>query len=409
MTFELHVALRYLVGKRKQTFISIISVISVLGVCLGVASLIIVLAVMNGFTTNMRDKLLGVNAHVVLSQMGGGIADYADLAEKVKTIDGVVGATPFIYSEVMLSTPSGVKGVVLYGIDAATADSVLSIARNLRGAKLADLTSPGPFPKIFVGRKLADRLGLMVGSKVSLLSPAGVRSAAGFAPKVRMFEVAGLFHTGMIEYDSSLAYVDMTAAAELLGFKEVRASGLEIRTADVDRADVTGARVVTALGGSPYYARDWKQMNENLFAALKLEKTAMFIILVMIVLVASFSIVTTLVMLVMEKTQDIAILMSMGATRASIRTIFMLQGMIIGASGTALGYALGIGSCLLLRQYQFIKLPEDVYMLDHLPILFNWTDMTMVGASALVLCFLATLYPARQAALLEPAEALRYE
>ncbi|MGE4298695.1 MAG: lipoprotein-releasing ABC transporter permease subunit [Desulfovibrionaceae bacterium] len=409
MTFELHVALRYLVGKRKQTFISVISVISVLGVCLGVASLIIVLAVMNGFTTNMRDKLLGVNAHVILSQMGGGIADYASLAETVNTMDGVEGATPFIYSEVMLSTPAGVKGVVLYGIDPASADSVLSIARTLHSAKLADLNGSDPFPKIFVGRKLADRLGLVKGSKVSLLSPAGARSAAGYAPKVRMFEVAGLFHTGMIEYDSSLAYVDMAAAADLLGFREVRASGLEIRTNDVDRADVIGARVVDALGGTPYYARDWKQMNENLFAALRLEKTAMFVILVMIVLVASFSIVTTLVMLVMEKTQDIAILMSMGATRASIRTIFMLQGMIIGAAGTALGYALGISSCLLLRQYQFIKLPEDVYMLDHLPILFNWVDMTMVGASALALCFLATLYPARQAARLEPAEALRYE
>ncbi|HEU6436326.1 MAG TPA: lipoprotein-releasing ABC transporter permease subunit [Nitratidesulfovibrio sp.] len=417
MSFELFVALRYLFARRRQTFISVISVTSILGVALGVASLIVVLGVMNGFTTDLRDKILGANAHgIVMSADRTGLADAPQLIDKIRQVEGVRGATPFIYSEVMLSTPHGVKGLVLRGIDPQTAPSVLGILSNMKKGDVADLApragADGSFsgpPGVIIGEELAQRLGVVVGSRVNLLSPAGQKTSAGFAPRIRAFMVVGVFSTGMFEYDSSLGFVSLDAARDVLGLPEGSISGVELAVTDVYKADAVAERVTRAVGGYPLYTRHWMEMNANLFAALKLEKTAMAVILVLIVLVGSFSIITTLVMLVMEKTRDIAILMSMGATKGMIRRIFMLQGTIIGAIGTGLGYALGLGVALLLQKYQFIELPHGVYSLDHLPVLLQWTDMLAIGASAMVLCFVATIYPARQAASLEPAEALRYE
>ena len=262
---------------------------------------------------------------------------------------------------------------------------------------------------IIIGNELAKRLSLSPGMQVSLLSPSGRQTAAGFQPKIRNFLVQGTFRTGMYEYDSSLGYVTVEAARDLLGYKPGFVSGLEVRIKDVDRAEQVSQSLRQRLGGFPLYVRHWKEMNANLFAALKLEKTAMAIILVMIVLVGSFSIITTLVMLVMEKTRDIAILRSMGASAAEIRNIFMLQGSIIGVVGTALGFALGLAVCFLLKRYQFIELPHGVYSLDRLPVLLSWADLVLIGVSALALCFAATLYPARQAARLNPSEALRHE
>jgi lipoprotein-releasing system permease protein len=409
MSFPLFVARRYLLARRKQAFISVISLISVLGVALGVASLIVVLGVMNGFSADLRNKILGVNAHVLVSSVGQGMENYAESARKVAALPEVVAVTPFIYSEVMASTTQGVKGVVLRGIDPVGADKVLSISRDLESGSLADLGAESGPPRIIVGKELAERLGLRLNSLVNLLSPTGRQSAAGFTPKISAFRVAGIFKTGLFEYDSSLAYVTIPAAQELLGFKSDLVTGLELRVKDVERADVVATAVRQALGGFPLYVRHWKEMNANLFAALKLEKTAMAIILVMIVLVGSFSIITTLVMLVMEKTRDIAILRSMGASAAEIRNIFMLQGTIIGVVGTVLGFALGLAVCFLLKRYQFIELPHGVYSLDRLPVLLSWVDLVSIGVAAFALCFAATLYPARQAARLNPSEALRHE
>jgi len=409
MSFELFVAKRYLLARRKQAFISVISLISILGVGLGVASLIVVVGVMNGFSTELRDKILGINAHMVAAVAGGAMHDYrADMA-RAEAVPGVLGATPFVYTEVMLSSPRGVKGVILRGVDPATAGKVLALPAEMKAGSLDDLTKPGPFPGIVVGRELADRLGLGLGDMVSLMSPAGKESAAGFSPKVKTFAICGLFKSGMYEYDSTLAYVSIPAAQDLLGFKRDIVTGIEIKVADVDAVTAMAGPVRDALGGPPVYIRTWIDMNGNLFKALALEKTAMFVILVMIVLVGSFSIITTLVMLVMEKTRDIAILMSMGATAGAIRNIFMLQGSIIGVIGTALGYGLGLSVALALEKYQFIKIPGDVYPMDHLPVRLDWFDLTSIGVTALALCFLATLYPARQAARLEPAEALRHD
>ncbi|MHC1712274.1 MAG: lipoprotein-releasing ABC transporter permease subunit [Solidesulfovibrio sp.] len=409
MSFELYIAKRYLLARQKQAFISVISLISILGVGLGVASLIVVVGVMNGFSTELRDKILGINAHMVAAVAGGAMHEYRADMQKAEAVPGVLGATPFVYTEVMLSSPRGVKGVVLRGVDPVSAGKVLALPGEMVSGSLDDLNAPGVFPGIIVGRELADRLGLGLGEVLSLMSPAGKESAAGFSPKVKSFTVRGLFKTGMYEYDSTLAYVSIPAAQDLLGFKSDIVTGLEIKVADVDAVVTLAPKVREALGGPPVYMRTWIDMNGNLFKALHLEKTAMFVILVLIVLVGSFSIITTLVMLVMEKTRDIAILMSMGATAKNIRNIFMLQGSIIGLVGTALGYVLGLSLALALEKYQFIKIPGDVYPMDHLPVRLDWPDLTVIGVTALALCFLATMYPARQASRLEPAEALRHD
>lgn len=408
-SFELFVAFRYLFSRRKQTFIYIISLMSIGGVALGVGALVIVLGVYNGMTTDIRDKILGANAHgILMSSIPAALDKHDIVLEKVRQTPGVQGATPFLYTEVMLSSPHGVKGLVLRGIDPKTAPDVLQILSHLVEGSVLSLDEQTDPPGLIIGQELAKRLGLGLYSRVNLLTASGQKTTSGFAPRIRPFMVVGVFKTGMYEYDSSLGFVALPAAREVLGLPEGRISGIEITVNDVYAADTIAEKLTDELG-SPYYVRHWMEMNANLFAALKLEKVGMFILLTMVVLIGSFSIVTTLIMLVMEKTRDIAILMSMGATRGMIRRIFMLQGTIIGCIGTTLGYVLGISLALLLKRYQFIKLPQGVYTLDHLPVILTWSDCLIVGAAAMLLCFLATIYPARQAASLEPADALRYE
>jgi len=409
MNFEFLIALRYIFALRKQSFIAVISLFAVCGVALGVAALIVVIGVMNGFTTDLRDKILGVNAHVIVNAFTGGIHEHKALADICREVPGVTGVTPFVYSEVMLSASGGVKGVVLRGIETSTADQVLSLTRDMVSGSVNDLEEMDGFPGVVIGAEMSKRLGLEVGSTVNLLSPTGTQSSVGFTPKVRVFRVAGIFRTGMYEYDATLGYVTIDAARNLLGFKEDVVSGLEVRLADVYKAAQVSDALRAKLHNFPVYVRNWQEMNANLFAALELEKTAMFIILAMIVLVGSFSIVTMLVMLVMQKTKDIAVLMSLGADEGMIRRIFMYQGSFIGAVGTALGYGIGIPVALLLKKYQFIKLPSDVYPVDYLPVRLELLDMSLIGLAALALCFLSTLYPARRAAALKPSDALRYE
>lgn len=409
MRFESFVALRYLFALRKQSFISVISLFAVCGVAIGVGALIVVIGVMNGFSTDLRDKILGVNAHILITSLRGGISDYEELADEAKKVPGVTGVTPFVYSEVMLSTRTGVKGVVLRGIDPSTSSSVLSLSKDMVSGSVNRLSDNGDFPGIIIGSELAKRLGLTEGSLVNLLSPSGRTSSAGFAPKVRRFAVAGIFRTGMFEYDSSMGYVSIPAARQLLGFKGDVVSGLEISVNDVYNVKQISNDLRDKVSSFTVYVRNWQEMNANLFAALELEKTAMFIILAMIVLVGSFSIVTTLVMLVIQKTKDIAVLMSLGADKRSIRNIFMLQGTFIGLAGTLFGFLLGVPLSLLLKEYQFIKLPSNVYPVDYLPVRLEALDLFTIGAAAFLLCFVATIYPARRAAGLSPSEALRYE
>ncbi len=409
MSFEFFVARRYLFSHRKQAFIYVISLMSIIGVALGVAALVVVLGVYNGLTTDMRDKILGANAHgIVLSYIPDAFGKNPGLRDEILRTPGVTGATPFIYTEVMLSSGDGVKGLMLRGVDPRTAPGVLCMLKAIKKGSINGLETGDGTPGIIIGEELAKHIGLGMGSRVNLLSPSGEKTTAGFQPRIRPFEVAGIFKTGMYEYDSSLAFVTLDAARELLGLDPGFLSGIEITVDDVYRADEITKELTDNIG-NPFYARSWMDMNANLFAALKLEKIGMFILLIMVVLIGSFSIVATLVMLVMEKTRDIAVMMSMGATRKMIRRIFMYQGTIIGFVGTMLGYALGLTVGYLLKRYQFIKLPENVYTLDHLPIIITVPDVLIIGGAAMLLCFLSTLYPARQASRLKPADALRYE
>ncbi len=439
MSLELFVASRYLMSRRKQTFISVISLVSVLGVAIGVAALVVVMGVYNGFTTSIRDKILGSNAHVLLmssdfTAFDPPLDDAEGLARaertgaatpvlaRVQAMPGVKAATPYVYTEVLLSTPRGATGLVLRGIDPVQAVEALPMLHTLDSGKVDNLLPPqhseagetgegvetaGP-PGILLGKDLAVRFGLKVGDRVNLMSPAGQRTTVGFAPKIRPFRVQGVFKSGMTDYDSRLAYISLTAAQDLLGLPAGRISGIEIFLDNPYAARDVAARIDAELG-PPFYARNWMDLNASLFAALQLERIGMFIVLAMIVLVGSFSIITSLVMLVMEKTRDIAILMSMGATSRVIRRIFTLQGAIIGVVGTALGYVLGLSLAWVLKTYNIIELPPGVYPMDRLPMMIDPGDTVLIGVVSLLLCFAATIYPARQASRLTPAEALRYE
>ena len=406
-SFEFFVATRYLLSRRKHSFISVISVFSIAGIALGVAALIVVLGVMNGFSNNLQDKILGVNAQLIITSLEGPIADYQKVYEKIKKVQSVKGVMPFLYSEVMVSSQNGVKGVVLRGIDPYLAKKVLRLDKDLVLGSIDDLSSSS-IPPLIIGKELAFKLGLGRGSFLNILSPTGGTSSFGFIPKIKVFKVVGIFDTGMYEYDSSLIYTNISSAQKLMGFKKDVVSGIEVSLYDIYKApDI--AKHLRKILGPTYFIQTWIDMNKNLFSALKLEKFAMGIILAMIVLVGSFSIITTLFMLVMERKKDIAILMSMGATKREIKRIFVLLGSLIGFVGTTIGYIFGLGVGYLIEKYQFIKLPQDVYYLDYLPVEYTFIDLATIGIVAMLLCFLATLYPASQAANVEPAQVLRYE
>ena len=406
---EYYIALKYLLAKRKQTFISIITIISVAGVTVGVMALIIVLAVMSGFEKELKDRILGATAHVHVTSLDGSIAEPFAVAEKVRRIPGVAGTSPYIFSQMMISSGSGAAGGVLRGVDAATIGEVTRLPKDIVQGSIDTLRRPVPggLPCILLGKELAGNLGVSLGDVVEILVPGGNVTPLGTFPRVTRFRVGGISESGMYEYDATFAYISFADAGKLLGMGE-RGTGIEVKVADVYAAGKVAARIRSALG-PPFWAKDWMQSNRNLFSALKLEKVVMFIILVLIVMVAAFNIISTLIMIVMEKTRDIAVLMTMGATRKTILRVFALEGLLIGVVGTGLGTALGMLLCDLLRRYQFIRLPSDVYYISTLPVLLDPVNILLVSGSSVLICFLATLYPSVQAARIDPAEAIRYE
>jgi lipoprotein-releasing system permease protein len=420
MPFELLIGLRYLKAKRKSTFISIITFISTAGVMLGVMALIIVLAVMTGFEEDLKEKILGTNAHVVVVRNGAPMEDYLQVMEKLKGFKGVTAATPFIYNQVMLSSGKNVSGVVLRGIDIVTDRQVTRLSKSVVEGSLDQLeprmgdgrdASPG----LLVGKELAKHLRLKVGDRVNVISPMGNITPLGMMPKMKPFRVAGIFNTGMFEYDSTLAYVSLGQAQSFFDLGDT-VTGVQLKVEDVYHTGELARSINRTLGGD-YYARDWMQMNRNILFALKTEKIVMFIILTLIVLVAAFGIASTLFMVVMEKNRDIAILKSMGATGASIMKIFVLEGLVIGVIGTVLGVVSGLLVALnlepIITLIQKITgqnfFSKDIYYLDHFPSQVVPYDVVLISVTAVLISFVATLYPAWQASRMLPAEALRYE
>ncbi len=414
MSYEMFIGLRYLRAKRKQTFVSLITLISIAGVMVGVTALIVVIAVMNGFKEDLRDKILGVTSHVVISRFDGNISKYQEVRAKVGEVSGVNAATPFIYTQVMISSRKAISGAVLRGIEPKTASKVINLPKNLRAGSLEELEAENKpegmrsTPGIILGNELARNIGASRGEPVTVISPLGRLTPLGRVPRSQTFRVAGIFDSGMYEYDSTIAYVSLWAAQRFLGIGD-RVTGIEVRVDDIYEADRVARAIGKALGGYPYWSRDWMRMNKNLFSALKLEKIVMFIILTLIILVAAFNIVGTLIMVVIEKTRDIAILKSMGATRRSIMKIFLIEGAVIGLVGTLLGLLGGYTLCTLLATYKFIELPSDVYYISTLPVKMNPLDVALIALAAIVITLAASVYPAWQASRFDPAEAIRYE
>jgi len=407
LSFETFISWRYLKAKRKQAFISLITVISVAGVAVGVTTLIVVLAVMSGMEEEWKTRILGINSHIVVLSYGRPMDNYQELAPRVRRLPDVVEVEPFIYSQVMISAMGGVSGAVLRGVDLTLAPVNDRLNRIIKSGRLAEMTG-GSGRTILLGVELARQMGVLVGDTVRVITPMGrVTPLGGRAPRVRNYKVAGLFESGMYEFDSTLAFISLAQAQDFLNLGQ-GVTGLEARVGDIYRADEVRQRIMAELGPS-YWAKDWMQMNRNLFWALKLEKVAMFIVLILIVLVAAFNIISTLIMVVMEKRRDIAILKSMGAANWSVMKIFVLQGLVIGVIGTLAGLVGGVILCRILARYQFIKLPSDVYYITTLPVRMDIFDVTVITVSAVIISFLATLYPAWQASRLSPVEALRYE
>ena len=408
--FETFVALRLLRGVRRQKgFISLSTFISTLGVAVGVMALIVVIGVMTGYTQEMKNRILGVNAHIVLLKGGAAFTDYEQVAQKVQTVPEVSATHPFIYTQVMISTAGGFSGGVLRGIDPATLTAAGPRGLKLQQGLWRDLAAAGPeeSPAIAIGNEMAQKLNLSVGSYLNVISPLGGRTAAGRLPSMKSFRVGAIFHAGMYEFDSGLMFVSIPRMQEFLGLGH-QVTGLEVQVANIYAADQVAKAIMTKLG-APFYAKDWQQTHRPLFVALQMQKVVLFIILTLIILVAAFGIASTLFMMVMRKTRDIAILKTMGATNRSVIQIFLLNGSLIGLVGTSLGILSGLALCQLLKTYQIIPIPKDIYLLDTLPIQLQMVDIFAIILAALAITVVASIYPSWQAARLDPVEAIRYE
>ncbi len=407
MPFELTIALRYLVARRRQAFISLISFVSALGVTVGVTALIIALALMTGLQGELRDRMLGSMPHIYVAKIAeGGVADPDAEIARLREVPHVAGASPVVLGPALIRTADRTAFVTLKGVDPAGEVTVTEIGRRMVAGSLRDLAAQGEGRDgIALGQDLARTLGASVGESVTVLTPEGTLTPMGVMPRARTLRVAAIFALGLYEYDSAYALVSLPVGLRLMG--KDYPDFVQLRVDDVYRApDVS--RAILDKYGVTYMVQDWAQMNQSLFSALWLEKMAISITIGLIVMVAALNIVASLVLMVMEKSHDIAILKTMGASARSITIVFMLQGVLIGAVGTAAGAVLGLGLSYVLDRYKLVRIPTEVYQISYVPFTIEPRDLAIVLVSALVICFLATIYPSRQAARLDPAEALRY-
>ena len=406
MSVELFIALRYLLARRRQAFISLISLISMLGVAVGVMALVIALALMTGLQGELRDRLLGATAHVYVLKAGG-LPDYDAEVARLKAVPGVSGAAPAIIDKALVTTEAGSQFITIKGIDPALEGGVTDLGRSMTAGTLVDLArGVDEVPGIVLGEALAVSLNVRVGGSVTLLTPSGTLSPMGMMPRPRRATVTGIYRLGIFEFDSSYGFVSLDFARRLTGKRDVDL--VQLRVADIYGAPAVAERIGAQLGPD-YVAQDWTEMNRSLFSALGLEKLAISITIGLIVMVAALNIVASLVLLVMEKSRDIAILKTMGTSSGVVMRIFMLQGLVIGLVGTAAGAAGGLMLSEVADRYKLIRIPADVYQVSYVPFVVQPMDFALVVVSAVVICFLATLYPSRQASRLDPVQALRYE
>jgi lipoprotein-releasing system permease protein len=407
LPFELLLGLRYLGARGQRGALSLFVWIGVGGVFLGVAALIVVLAVMTGFQDGIRDRIISANPHLLVFQAGGkALTEPASVAERVRGVRGVRTATPFVLQQVLFTAAGGAThGGLVRGLDFAAPAVSADVESQVRAGSMAPLVNGDA--AIMLGVELARSLGVMIGDPVTVISPQGAITAVGMVPKMRRYTVAGTVEVGMFEYDSSLAYLALPAAQEFAGLGQ-GVTGVEIKLEDPFDAKRVGRDVMGRLG-FPYWARDWMDMNRNFFAALQLEKLALFVIVTIIVLVAAFAIIGHLVLLVAEKRKEIGILKALGASNPSITTIFFTVGMTIGVVGTVAGSVVGLALIWLQNTFKLIRLAGDVYQIDYLPMKLSTGDFILIIGSTLVLSLLATIIPARRAGALLPVDVLRYE
>ena len=410
---ELFIGLRYTRAKRRNHFISFISLASMLGTALGVTALITVLSVMNGFGEELRSRILSVAAHVTVTGYGEDMTDWQSVQQKVSTSEEVLGSAPYVLAQGLLTLRSKSSGVMVRGILPAEESNVSSLGENMKGGTLNDLV--GGEYRIILGQELAFSLGVWVGDKVTLMAPQASVTAAGIMPRMKRFTVAGVFEAGMYEYDSGLVLIHMDDAKILYRLGD-QVSGLRLKLSDIDAAPLFSLGL-TDLLGPDYRVRNWTQEHVSFFRALKIEKNVMFVILMLIVAVAAFNLVSTLVMVVTDKQADIAILRTLGMSPGNIMSVFVYQGTIIGFIGTILGLSGGIALALNVSSivsaiegfFQVQFMPPDLYYISGFPSRLDWNDVTVIGVLSFVMSVLATLYPAWRASRTMPAEALRYE
>ena len=404
--FEVHIALRYLLARRKQAFISVISLVSTLGVIVGVMALVLALALMTGMQRELRDRILGATAHLFVWKHGG-ITDYQAESAALRKVPGVTGAAPAIIGKALISSDRGEAFITLKGIDPALERSVTDIEGAMKSGQLDAVAAEADdgMPGIVIGTDLAQTLGVVEGDEVTVLTPQGNLTPMGIYPRSRRARVVGRFSLGLYEFDSTYGFVSLPLARRMLDRAGVDV--IELRIDDIYRAGDVAAAIPATLG-TKYFSQTWAELNRALFQALWLEKMAISITIGLIVMVAALNIVASLVLLVMEKSPDIAILKTMGAPARSVMAIFMLQGLVIGAVGTFIGASAGYGVATILDRYQLIRVPMDVYQSAYVPFVIEGTDLAVVVACAIIICFLATIYPSRQAARLDPVDALRF-